>query len=357
MRADADEAARRLAAAGIVAPVAAFLQGLARVLCGDAEAGEVFFGDAISIGDVAAPDVLAVALCERSLLAMRRGDWARAEDLAGQARTVMHQARIEDSYATPLIGAVQARAACHRGDVAAARQQLVSAQRSRPLLTYALPQLAVQARIELTGVHLALGDIAGARTLMREIDELLKRRPGLGTLDREARALRARLSADRRSASPGASSLTTAELRLLPLLVTHLSFPEIAAHLFLSLSTIKSQAMSLYRKLEVTSRSQAVARAQELGLLEGHRLREVDLNGQREGRGRGARGQDERAGFGGPALVGPVLEGALGDKNADRDRLAGVRVDRGEAGQPFGRALDRRVRPGGVDLDDLAAAA
>ena len=176
---------------------------------------------------------------------------------------------MEDSYATTLVCAVQARAARHRGDAAAARQQLVAAQRLRPLLTYAVPYLAVPARIELAGVHLALGDIAGARTLMREIDELLKRRPGLGTLDGEAQALRARLSADRRPGSPGASSLTAAELRLLPLLVTHLSFPEIAADLFLSPHTVKSQAMTVYRKLGVSSRNQAVTRARALGLLEG----------------------------------------------------------------------------------------
>ena len=85
---------------------------------------------------------------------------------------------------------------------AAARQELVSAQRLRPLLTYAMPHLAVQARIELTRVHLALGDLAGARTLMREIDELLRRRPGLGTLAGEAEALRARLANERGPASP-----------------------------------------------------------------------------------------------------------------------------------------------------------
>ena len=68
---------------------------------------------------------------------------------------------------------------------------------------------------------------------------------------------------------PGASALTTAELRLLPLLSTHLSFPEIAADVFLSPNTIKSQAVSMYRKLEVASRSQAITRARELGLLEG----------------------------------------------------------------------------------------
>jgi LuxR family transcriptional regulator, maltose regulon positive regulatory protein len=146
---------------------------------------------------------------------------------------------------------------------------LVSAQRLRPLLTYAHPHLAVQTRIELIRVHLALADLAGARTLMREIDEILKRRPELGTLVGEAQALRARLSAEHAPTAPGVSSLTAAELRVLPLLATHLSFPEIGAEIFLSPHTVKSQAMSIYRKLDASSRHQAVTRSRELGLLEG----------------------------------------------------------------------------------------
>ena len=104
---------------------------------------------------------------------------------------------------------------------------------------------------------------------MREIDDLLRRRPGLGTLVGQARALRARLVKERGPSLPGASALTAAELRLLPLLSTHLSFPEIAGELFLSRNTIKSQANSIYRKLDASTRSQAVARSRELGLLEG----------------------------------------------------------------------------------------
>ena len=104
---------------------------------------------------------------------------------------------------------------------------------------------------------------------MCEVDDLLKRRPGLGTLVGEAGALRAQLSRDRGASVPGASALTAAELRLLPLLSTHLSFPQIAAEMVLSRYTIKSQAMSIYRKLGASSRSQAVARSRELGLLEG----------------------------------------------------------------------------------------
>jgi LuxR family transcriptional regulator, maltose regulon positive regulatory protein len=137
------------------------------------------------------------------------------------------------------------------------------------LLTYALPYFAVQARIELIRVHLALADLAGARTLMREVDELLRRRPGLGSLVGEAQALRVRLSKERGPSAPRASSLTGAELRLLPMLCTHLSFSEIAGEMFLSPHTIKSEAKSIYRKLGASTRSQAVTRSRELGLLEG----------------------------------------------------------------------------------------
>jgi LuxR family transcriptional regulator, maltose regulon positive regulatory protein len=139
------------------------------------------------------------------------------------------------------------------------------------MVTYATPHKAVHARIELARVHLALADIAGARTLMREIGELLKRRPDLGTLVGEAQALQTQLAADHAPSTPGASSLTGAKLRVLPLLATHLPFPEIAADLFLSPHTVKSQAMSIHRKLGASSRSQAVARSRQLGLLEGLR--------------------------------------------------------------------------------------
>jgi LuxR family maltose regulon positive regulatory protein len=53
---------------------------------------------------------------------------------------------------------------------------------------------------------------------------------------------------------------------LLPLLSTHLSFREIGERLFVSSHTVKTQVYSAYRKLGVSSRSEAVARARELGL-------------------------------------------------------------------------------------------
>ncbi len=64
----------------------------------------------------------------------------------------------------------------------------------------------------------------------------------------------------------GASALTTAELRLLPLLPTHLSFREIGERLYVSRNTVKSHVMSIYRKLGVSSRAEAIDRMELLGL-------------------------------------------------------------------------------------------
>jgi LuxR family maltose regulon positive regulatory protein len=52
-------------------------------------------------------------------------------------------------------------------------------------------------------------------------------------------------------------------------LTTHLSFREIADVLSVSRNTVKTQAICVYRKLGVSSRSAAVERAAELGLVEG----------------------------------------------------------------------------------------
>ena len=133
----------------------------------------------------------------------------------------------------------------------------------------------------------------------------LKRRPDLGTLVGEARALRIRLSRERAPGSPGASSLTAAELRVLPMLATHLSFPEIGAEMFLSPHTVKSQAMSIYRKLGASSRHQAVIRSRELGLLEGLRAAAF----RSSVRGRDARRPGRAVGGTTSQLVAGVLDG------------------------------------------------
>ena len=61
-------------------------------------------------------------------------------------------------------------------------------------------------------------------------------------------------------------SLSAAERRVLHYLRTHLTLAEIASRLYVSRNTVKSQAISIYRKLGVSSRSGAVQMAIEADL-------------------------------------------------------------------------------------------
>ena len=65
-----------------------------------------------------------------------------------------------------------------------------------------------------------------------------------------------------------ASSLTTTELRVLPFLPTHLTFPEIGLRLHISRHRVNTQAVSICRKLGASSRSTAIDRTHELGMIE-----------------------------------------------------------------------------------------
>ena len=121
-------------------------------------------------------------------------------------------------------------------------------------------------RLELARTYLALTDAAAARTMLLEVDDLLSRRPRLGVLRDQTAELHAQLDTMRMTAV-GMSSLTAAEVRLLPPLGTHHSFREIGQRLSLSQHTVKSQAMSIYRKFGVSSRSEAIGHARGLGLM------------------------------------------------------------------------------------------
>lgn len=63
-------------------------------------------------------------------------------------------------------------------------------------------------------------------------------------------------------------SLTSAELRVLEFLPTHLTIREIARRLYVSPNTVKTQTISIYRKFGTTSRSGAVELAAAVGLLD-----------------------------------------------------------------------------------------
>jgi LuxR family maltose regulon positive regulatory protein len=267
MRADAEAAVSCLPTGHRLRATALLLLGISHLLAGDLRVADSILAGAVEAAeDTGGLLAAAVGLAERAVVAMALDEWGEAEELGERARSIGTRARLDGHAVGALLDAVAARLAIHRGQAERARELLARVQHVRPRVTHALSFYAVQVRLELARAYTALTDVAGARTVLREVGDLLLRRPDLGVLSEQAAELRSRLDLMRADVI-GASSLTAAELRLLPLLATHHSFRELGERLHLSPHTVKTQAIAIYRKLGVSSRSQAIQHAQDLGLL------------------------------------------------------------------------------------------
>lgn len=117
-------------------------------------------------------------------------------------------------------------------------------------------------------MNLAVSDPDAARAALAEADSLPRALPAPRHPRRERPEPELPAGRGAKDRRVTVRELDEAELRLLPLLATHLSFREIAERLFVSRNAVKTQAISIYRKLGVSSRSQAIAHAHELGLVD-----------------------------------------------------------------------------------------
>jgi LuxR family maltose regulon positive regulatory protein len=271
MRSDVDDA-DRIPGAGSATdteyPMRLLLSGVANMLLGEGDTAEARFTDAMQLTDESrrAPLFSTIA-AHWALLSLGRGDWSTAEALVDRALSVTRRGHIESHISSALVFALAARVALHRQDPMLARAHLGEAQRVRPVLSHAIPCLAVESLLKMAEASIGLGDPSGAHLFLRDAEAVLRRRPDLGVLGKQTDELRGRLGI-LHAAGADTTTLTAAELRILPLLMTHLTLAGIADRLFLSRHTVKSQVWSAYRKLGVHTRGEAVARARELGLLE-----------------------------------------------------------------------------------------
>jgi LuxR family transcriptional regulator, maltose regulon positive regulatory protein len=269
MRADAQRALEDLAPGSFWLPSAQLFLGVGFLLEGDVErAEEILAQTAEGAVGSGAIYVGVVAHSELALLALDRGDLDKAETELARANDFLEDQPIEEYLPATIQQAAAARLALESGRSATARQMLLRAMRMRGHLSRAVPWFGVQSMLELARAHLSLGDVEGCKTLLREAEDIIRRRPDLGNLREQVRELRSRLANAAGIDHGWASTLTAAELRLLPFLTTHLSFREIAERLFVSRNTVKSQAISVYRKLDASSRSEAIERAVQLGLVD-----------------------------------------------------------------------------------------
>jgi LuxR family transcriptional regulator, maltose regulon positive regulatory protein len=269
MLADAEFAAAQESASSPWRPVPLLFLGEAHLLVGNgADAARPFFVEGSQIAFEAGSDVDSgvVSASELAILAMDQGQWDEASGHLDRTLTTIDEWRTQDYVTSLLAFSGAARLALHRGQRDSALTWLTRAMRSRHMATYVLPFLAVRLRIQLAKVYLALGDAAAARQLARECDEVVIHRPALGTLIGELGELRDLLRTSEMDTTR-LSVLTPAEFRLLPYLQTYLTMADIAKRLNVSRNTVNSQVSSIYRKLGVSSRQEAVEEAIERGLL------------------------------------------------------------------------------------------
>jgi LuxR family transcriptional regulator, maltose regulon positive regulatory protein len=264
---DGEAALAELPAKSIWRPGALVAQGAALVALGRHERALEPLAEAAELSAACGlVDTEVVALGEQVLAVSELDDHAAADELEETLQAVVQAGRVEGYPARALAHATHARALLRRGRWNEARAAVTAAREAARHVTDALPWLAVQVRIELARALVTLRDTSAAAELLDEARELLERSPNLGTLAQQVDDLQREIDESPEPDGAHHTGLTPAELRLLPLLATHLSFREIAQQLFVSRNTIKTQAISVYRKLGVSSRSEAVAEAQRLGL-------------------------------------------------------------------------------------------
>ena len=244
-------------------------RGVAHALLGATDRAREELTATVEQGQAAgAVEEVFLAHAQLALLAIKEGAWVEAADHADAAQAVVDEAGLGDYSTSAIVHVATARVALHAARLEDARAAIARAHRLRPMLDHGIPWLAVQVGLELARAHLTLADAGAARTVLMEAEQVLEVRPELGSLVDEARELRNQLAATTGPAGAWAMSLTGAELRLLPYLATHLTFPEIATRLFISRNTVKTESVALYRKLGASSRGEAIERAVEVGLLE-----------------------------------------------------------------------------------------
>lgn len=265
MRSDARTAWAGLSPASPYRATMLHTEALSYLLEGELERADDLFVEALEAAELAAVHPLvAMILCERAAVAVERGDWTSATTAVRHATSIVTAGGYSSYWTSALVYAWAARTAVHLGLRPEAAAHLQRALALRPLLTYALPVVSTQALLVTAQASLGVGDLHSAAAAVRQAQEIMHRRPGLGDLP--SRVATAIVAVQEAASQGRPQTLTAAEVRLLPLLATHLSFPLIAERLGVSRNTVKTQAISTYRKLGVSSRSEAVARWE---LLEG----------------------------------------------------------------------------------------
>jgi len=243
-----------------------FYAGASRHLADDVGDARELLEEGARKGSATAPIAQVFCLVQLTFLHMDQDDLENALRVVAQAREQLERFKLGEYPILAFFFVASALTRAHEGRI---QEAVADRNRAREMLEGldGFPDwYQGEARIFLARACLLLDDFPAAMDLLAEATEFANR------LD-DAPSLRRWLSeAESVAVAMGGgavrSELTPAELRTLRFLPSHLSFREIAEQSFVSANTVKTQAQAIYRKLDATSRGEAVERARDRGLLQ-----------------------------------------------------------------------------------------
>jgi ATP/maltotriose-dependent transcriptional regulator MalT len=148
----------------------------------------------------------------------------------------------------------------------AAEAEAILADAVRDVRSMREPFVLAELLLALARARHALGRPAEAARSLAEAEAIIDAMPDPSDLRRDLREATRRIA--RKGVQPG-EDLTARELDVLRLVATGLSTREAADRLFVSFNTVHTHLRTIYQKLGVGSRAEAIARASEMGLITG----------------------------------------------------------------------------------------
>ena len=242
-------------------PVATWALGWAHYCVDELELAEQRFKETVALGPpVEQWLVSSASIAQLSMIAGMRGRIGEQVRLADEAYEMAREHGLLDAIEGGEVPTARGLALAARGEFEAALPELEKGLMLRRM--WGQPFDPADGLIALATVTAASGDRARANELFDEAEAILAGCPDPGALPR-------RLAAARRAARGGVSpgELSERELTVLRMLRGGSSEREIGQELFVSFNTVHTHVKSIYRKLGVSSRADAIARALEQQLI------------------------------------------------------------------------------------------
>jgi LuxR family maltose regulon positive regulatory protein len=234
--------------------------GIANVLLGRPEEAIEALREALMV--TTSPEFAATRVLCLGYLAFagaEAGRWPETRKWAREAKALTGECNLAHSLPAPIAYTAKAKVLVNDGDLYRAAQELAAA-RSLGHLFGGMRWMTADIELRWGNLSLHLGDRLSAREHAGNTCAALRGYDDPGNLQSRLVTLEERL------ARASDLQLTPAELRVLPFLPTHLLVKEIAARLHLSTATVKTHLHGIFNKLDVSTRSQAVDKMEQLGL-------------------------------------------------------------------------------------------